>query len=263
MNKKIEFINEKGLTIRGIVHVPKEYETAVVVCHGFPSNHEANTPKRIARNLESRGYLVLRFTFSDSYPSDGNFENKLMSNEVNDIKCAIDFVYNNFSFKRLVLFGHSTGAIDSSLYAYKDKRINKLVLSGVVSDLKHAARYDFSDEQIKSFWERNYIIYNSPGKWIHRKKLRKKFYDEFFKLNIPKAIKKYNRPLLIIHGEKDPIIPSWKDPLELYALANKPKRLVIVKDAGHSYKDIDGTYRNPLPWKRFISELDAFLRKNK
>jgi len=65
--------------------------------------------------------------------------------------------------------------------------------------------------------------------------LRKTFYDEFFTLNIPAAIKKYKKPLLIVHGEKDEAIPVGKDPHELFQMANKPKKLAIINGADHKF----------------------------
>jgi len=251
MIKQVSFKNGEGLILRGFVNEPKKYETAVISLHGFPGSCESKIQKRLLKNLGKLNYLTLIFDFSGSNKSQGKFENKLMSKEVKDIKYAIDFLCKNYKFKKLVLIGHSTGAIDASLYACKDKRINKLILSGAVSNLKHAAKYDFNDEQIKSFWEKGYIVYKWPGKWTHNKRIKKAFYDEFFTLDIPKAMKKYKKPLLIIHGEKDESVPL-KNAKELYKLANKPKKLVVIKGAKHSYDNIKQFKQVVYHIKRFI-----------
>jgi esterase/lipase len=122
----------------------------------------------------------------------------------------------------------------ASLYAHKDKRIGKLILLGAVSDLKHAVHYDFTDQQIHNFWKKCYITYNKPDSWVHHKRLKKSYYNEFFTLNIPKAIKKYHHPLLIIHGTEDHAIPL-KEAKELHNIANKPKRLIFIKGADHRF----------------------------
>jgi len=231
MRKKVEFKNRKGLKLKGIVSGPKNAKTAIVVLHGFPANMDGSQ-KRVCNALNKHGYLTLRFSFGGTPPSEGKFEDKLMSKEVDDTKYAIDFMYKNYKFKKLILAGHSTGAIDGALYAYKDKRISKLILSGVVGKLSEAARYDFTDWQVRDFWKKGYIIYKRKGRWYGNKKLKKAFYDEFFKLDVLKSIKKFKKPLLIIHGEKD-VIPATKDPIELYKAARKPKKLVIMKGAGH------------------------------
>ena len=254
MEKKIEFKNSDGLILRGFVNEPKKYDTAVVFLHGFPGNCNVSTAPRVAKSLGRLGYLVLRFDFSGTRISDGKFEDKLMSREVKDIKYAINFLAKNYKFKKLILIGHSTGAIDAALYAFKDKRINKIVLMGCVSKMDEAARYDFTDRQIRDFWTKGYIIYENPGKWYHKKKLKKAFYDEFFKLNIPKSIKKFRKPLLIIHGGKDESIPVGKDPRELYKIARKPKKLVVIKNADHGFS-------RPKYWRQVISHINRFIRK--
>ena len=157
-----------------------------------------------------------------------------MSKEVKEVKYAIDFLEKNFPFKKLVLIGHSTGAIDAALYAHQDKRVDKLIILGGVSNLKQAVRYDFSDQQVHDFWTKGYITYNKSGTWYHKKRLKKAFYDEFFTLDIPKAIKEYHNPVLIVHGSEDEAVPA-KEGYELYQIANKPKKLAIIKGADHRF----------------------------
>ncbi len=252
MIRNIEFRNRRGLLLRGFVSEPKSYHTAVIFLHGFPSNCQGHSASRILQAAAKTNYLVLTFSFSHSPPSEGRFEDKLMSKEVEDIQSAIDFLEENYSFRQLVLMGHSTGAIDAALYAHKDKRINKVVLTGAVSDLKNAVRYDFTDEQVHDFWKKGSIIYNRPGKWVHKHKLKKRFYDEFFTLDIPYAIQKYKRPLLVVHGEKDTIPVS--EPQALFKMANKPKKLVIIRDADHSFSQ-------PEPFKKLLTIVTEFIEK--
>ncbi len=252
MKREVSFKNRKGIILRGFVHEPKRYNTAIIFCHGFPSSSIGDNAKRTAKTFEKLDYLVLRFSFSGSPPSNGKFENKLMSQESREIKYAIDFLTKNYSFKNLILYGHSTGAIDVSLYAYKDKRITKVILGSAVGNLKQAVHYDFTNEQINSFLKKGYIIYNRPGKWVNKKRLNKKFYNEFFKLDVISAIKKLKRPLLIIHGEKDEAVPARKDPKELYKIANKPKKLVIIKGADHSFT-------KPFHWRKVVKEIQKFI----
>lgn len=225
--KQIEFKNNLKHTLRGYIHEPKIYKTALIFLHGFPGSMNG-TAKRFSNSMSKKGYLCMRFDFSGTNTSDGKFENKIMSQEVKDIKYGIDFLIKNYEFKKLILLGHSTGAIDAALYCSKDKRINKTVLSGAISKLDESASIDFSDRQVRDFWKKGYIIYKNLGKWYNNKKLKKPFYDEFFTLNIEKSIKKYRRPLLIIHGSEDEAIPV-SCPKELYKIANKPKKIVIIK----------------------------------
>lgn len=252
MIKRVEFKNKRGLTLRGYLHIPQHFDVAVLYCHGFPSSSRGHSASRIGKDLGSR-FLTLRFDFSGTPGSDGKFEDKRMSREVEDIRASIDFLYKHYLFKQLVLIGHSTGAIDASLYAYTDKRVNKLVLTGAVHDLTNAARYDFTDYQMYEFWKKGYITYRRPKHWVNGKKLKHAFYNEFFTLDIPHAMKKYHKPLLIIHGEQDQI-PWDKEGYALYKLANHPKKFVLIKGADHSFSA-------PLHWNSVVKHMISFIKK--
>lgn len=232
----VSFRNHQGLLLRGVVHEPKYYDTAVVYLHGFPGDMSGSAAD-FCSAFSGAGYLAFRFDFSGSGTSQGAFRKKRMSDEVRDTKAAIDFLSKQYRFRRLILVGISTGAIDAALYAHTDKRVSGLVLAAVVHRLDEAVHYDFSDRQAHDFWRKGYITYDRPGHWVHRKRLDKAFYDEYFKLDVPGAIKKYKRPLLIIHGENDEAIPL-KEPRALYTIAHKPKRLVIIPGAGHTFRPL-------------------------
>lgn len=264
--KPISFQNGQGLTLRGFIHTPTIqtnkkgtapiYETAIIFLHGFPSNCLGFSSTRMAKVMKkskSSNYLFLTFSFSHSPPSDGKFEDKLMSKEAEDIKYAINFLQKNYPFKQLILMGISTGAIDASLYAYRDKRISKLILMGAESDTKHSVRYDFTDQQVHDFWAKGYIVYNRPDHWVHKKKLKKAFYDEFFTLDISQAIKRYKRPLLIIHGENDEAVPL-KEAKGLLKMANRPKKLVIIKGADHRFS-------KPGDFRKVVKVINEFVKK--
>jgi dipeptidyl aminopeptidase/acylaminoacyl peptidase len=252
MIKKISFKNQKGQTLRGFVHVPKQYDTAFIVLHGFPGSCTGSRVPKTCKMLEAKGYLAMGFDFSGTNISDGKFEDKLMSQEAKEIKYAIDFLENNYKFKKLILHGHSTGAIDAALYAYKDKRISKLIISGGIDRLENAARYDFTDTQVRDFWTKGFITYNAKSYWTHNKKLKKAFYDEFFTLDIPSSIKKYKKPLLIIHGDNDEAVPVERAYL-MYEQANNPKKLVIIKGSDHSFTKKD--------WlKKQVNEIVKFAQ---
>jgi uncharacterized protein len=251
MIKSIEFQNGRTLTLRGFVHEPDNFETAVVFLHGFPASNNYPVSTRIGESLEKLNYLVLRFEFSGTNSSDGQLECKLMSEEVKDIKYAIDFIQSNYKFNELILVGHSTGAIDAALYAYQDARIDKLVLLGGVGNLKEAISYDFSDEQVNEFLTNGYLTFKRKNYWTYNKKLDKAFYDEFFTLDVLGSLNKFEKPVLIIHGEKDEDVPVSKDPIELHKAATN-SRLVIIKEADHKFLEQEH-------WKELITEIDKFI----
>src|SRR3989338_911736 len=235
--KKISFLNKDNLALRGFVY--KSFfgsDTAIVFLHGFPG-HCSGCAQRFCRVLSCFGYLTMGFDFSGTDTSEGKFSEKLMSKEVSEVKYAIDFLEKNYGFKRLFLIGISTGAIDAVLYAHSDKRVNGVVLLSGVADLKRGVHYDFTTEQIAAFKKKKYIVYDRSGKWYHGKKLRKQFYDEFFVLDIASALKKYKKPLLIVHGSDDEAVPVL-EANDLYKAAHEPKKLVVISGADHQFSSL-------------------------
>jgi uncharacterized protein len=250
--RPVSFRNHRGLLLRGTVHIPTQYDTAVVFLHGFPGTMDG-TAKRFCTALARQGYVCLRFDFSGSGTSEGRFDQKLMSEEVKDINAAITYMKKEYPTKQLILVGISTGAIDAALYAHTDKRVSSLVLLSGVSDLARSVNYDFTAWQVRDFWMKGYT-YHIQKPWMkHKGKLWKAFYDEFFTLNIAQSLKQYHRPLLILHGEYDTAIPVQKDPYELFALARKPKQLVIIPRADH-------TFSKPLHQRKAIAAITTFIR---
>ena len=57
----------------------------------------------------------MRFEFNRTNTSERKFQDKLISQEVKDIKYTIDYLNKNFNFKKLILNWTSTGAIDAAL----------------------------------------------------------------------------------------------------------------------------------------------------
>lgn len=122
MEKRVEFRNEKGEKLVGILHVPgREKGEGVILVHGYTGNKdEHGFFVNLARRLCERGFLVLRFDFSGHGESEGNFEG--VEKEVKELRRAMKFVGK----KRLILIGLSLGAVVSVL-AW-DNRVKKLIL---------------------------------------------------------------------------------------------------------------------------------------
>ncbi|MDD9953717.1 MAG: alpha/beta hydrolase [Candidatus Woesearchaeota archaeon] len=228
--KPVSFKSGKH-TLRGFVHEPKQYDTAIVFLHGFPGHCEGKTAKSILPHLKE--FLLLKFDFAGTDLSDGKFEDKLISKEVKDVKAAINFVAKTYKPKQIVLFGHSTGAINAALYAYKDKRIKKIILAGGTGDLKRGVQYEFTPVQVKSLWEKGYFTYRRPGDWMHNKRVKKRYYDEFFKLDVLKSLRKFKGKTLVIHAENDEYVPKIN--ADELAQACRTK-VITIKNADHQFR---------------------------
>ena len=78
-----------------------------------------------------------------------------------------------------------------------------------------------------------------------------------------KYIAQVRAPLLILHGDRDPVIPVAMG-RELFRLANEPKRLAIFPGGGHSdlYLDGNGALEAMRDWIRGLSATDCRSRRH-
>ena len=246
------FVNRYGEKLRGGYTEAPNASVCLVFLHGFPGTSEYIVSQRMDR-FAALGFDVLRFDFSGSGRSEGKFAQKRISKEVSDTGAAIDFVVSRDPQKKIVLVGHSTGAIVSALYGHTDRRLQAVVLLGGVSDLVHGVRYDFSDEQVRDFVTNGFICYNRPGSWVDGKTLEKGYLDEFYTLDVCGALSQFARPCLIVHGTEDESVPWEKDPQELYAAARHPKLLIGVEGADHKFTEEEH-------WSEVEKHLVGFVR---
>ncbi|MFX1256943.1 MAG: alpha/beta hydrolase [Promethearchaeota archaeon] len=172
-----------------------------------------------------------------------------LENQIRDIKYAIDAAIDKMEKRnkgpdRVILIGHSMGAVASLTIGIQDPRIDKVFgISTLYSIEDFLADDDNNKEQDKSlislgkrileklkeqlsppYWFKKFIGFVSKGKTF----LMPKYY-----LN-EEIIKK----VYIIHGTKDVYVPfekTGKKIIEQYNL--KEDRYLLVKNGGHSFEE--------------------------
>ena len=109
---------------------------------------------------------------------------------------------SNINPKEIYLVGHSRGGGIALLKAAQDKKIKKLALWASLSEFDSF----FRPETIKE-WEANGVVYAENKRTGQKLPLKKQFYDDYqnnkANLDIKKAAKMLEVPLLIIHGDQD------------------------------------------------------------
>jgi hypothetical protein len=143
---------------------------------------------------------------------------------IRDAQAAYDFARARYPAKRIVLFGESLGtAVAVALAAGRE--IGALILDAPFTSAADvgASAYPFA-----------------PVRWLMKDTWRS---DE--------RIGRVSAPLLVLHGERDTIIPiSFGE--RLFALAREPKRMVRFGNGGHVNLDEQGAAK---VWKEFLAGL--------
>jgi uncharacterized protein len=234
LQKSVE-IQSNGLTLRGMLHIPNgaSHKTPIVcIFHGFTSNKME--PHfifvKLSRMLETYGIASVRFDFSGSGESDGDFVNMTISKELEDAKNILDYV-KSLDFvesSKIGIVGLSMGgAVASMLAGDRNDDIKALCLwapAGVMKDLIAKGQ---NDEQAKSMSQNGY---SDIGGLL----LGKDFITDLMNVNIYAQASKFDKNVLLLHGDKDATVPmiASEKYLEIY---ETKAALHIIKGGDHTF----------------------------
>jgi len=201
---RIEFFSGKRRLI-GIFHPVKNKEKApvVITCHGLESYKDSNKYLQIAERFTS-DFSVFRFDFSGCGESEGDMI-KDLPNRIHDLIATINLMKENpyVDPDRIGLLGSSMGGYLSIIAANKER------IGAVVT------------------WSAPYVLdLNLDG--LDETSLSS------LKIDARDVVKRIKSPILVIHGDKDEIVPV-NHAIELYNNANQPKEIKIIKGADHRF----------------------------
>lgn len=267
-----EIKKENGIVIRGIVNTPDDFDEnkkypTVIIFHGFGGDRNGGVGFRIkhANYLTDRGYVVVRFDFSGSGESDGDFYDMTVSREQKELEMIHDFTKIKYFVDkdRLYWIGHSLGGVLSSLMAYKLKP-RAMVLLAPASDmnnkdyLKVMAKTVFEGEiknakkleNNKSYEE---MIAKIEDADIGGAKIHKNFLIDFIKKDIYGSAEKYEGKVLIIRGTEDSLV--FRDSNEKLQKSYKDAIYEEIEGADHSFTNEDH--------RKYLYEMSyKFLNEN-
>ena len=231
--KQIRF-KADGLELDGELHVPsrdKVYST-LCICHGIPATPSDTTDKGytlLAQRFCNAGFTTLIFNFRGTGKSEGNLDILGWSR---DLQAALDYLYNlkEVDKTRFCLLGFSGGAAISIYTTAHDSRVSSVVTCACPADFRSISQRETPLDTIQRFrqigtikdkdfppsieeWQRGFETV-SPIKWID---------------------KISPRPLLLVHGDADELIPL-EHAYKLYRKAKEPKELKIIAGAKHKMR---------------------------
>jgi len=209
------FLKAKGKTTKG----------TVVFSHGNAGSlgHHLGFVMWMAE----AGYQVLMYDYRGFGKSGGTVDRKGM---VEDVKAAFDYALSrkDVASNHIISYGHSLGGAKSvtALAEKQPEGLRAIVIDGAFSSYQAMAKYIGGDVGAKLISDEL-----SPKDYISKIK---------------------GVPLLVVHGEKDAVVP-FSQGKDMFDLANQPKTLFAVKEAGHgdALSRDSGEYR-----KRMLVWLD-------
>jgi len=237
-----------NLRLPGEVYFPENTKRpcpALCLCHGIPSGQPSSSDDRgypgLAERFCAAGFIALIFNFRGAGLAQGNLD---MLGWAQDLKAAIDYLasLDEVDKSRLCLLGSSAGAALSVYAAANDPRVSCLVTLacpaefGFLTDKQRAEATIDHFRSIGVIRDKDFPL--SVDEWL----------EGFSTVSPMRWIGRISpRPLLMIHGEKDDLVPV-EHAYKLYEKAGEPKELVIIPGAGHRLRLEEKAITNALDW---------------
>ncbi len=214
--------------IYGITSTPDvERKKVAVICHGFNGTHHFG--RDYFQTLNQLGYMVYTFDFPNGSihsRSDNNTLRMSIPQEVDDLKAIVRHFQQRADVDKdnIVLIGESQGGLVAALAAgdLKDE-VSRLVLV-------------YPAMCIPDNWNARYpkesMIPDTTDLW--GVKLGRNFFLELRKMkDVYKSATRYEGPVQIIQGSKDPIVPLSDSErlMKLYRQAH----IGVISGAGHGF----------------------------
>ena len=226
-SKKVSFPNASGQTLSGILDVPAGAPVAYALfAHCFTCSKNLKAATNIARAMTEAGIAVLRFDFTGLGDSGGAFEDTSFSSNVNDLLSAADWLGSEYRSPE-ILFGHSLGGTAVLQAAPKVPSAVAVATIGSPADPSHVAHmFRESEQELRDKGIAEVQLGGRPFS------VREAFLDDLDKHDLPGAVGKLRKALLIMHSPLDEIV-EVENASALFAAAKHPKSFVSLDKADH------------------------------
>ena len=215
--------------IYGVLSTPvngQKKHPIVIVAHGFNGSHHFG--RSYFKMLNEMGYMCYTFDFpcgGTGSRTDNNTVNMSVIDEQKALETIVRYFksHSDVDKKNIVLLGSSQGGLIAALTAASlQKDISKLIL-------------EFPALCIPDNWNSRYPqvsdIPDTTKVW--QVPIGRQFFTELRNMDPYQAVEAYRRPVLIIHGDADPVVPIdySRRAVKLY----KDARLLEIPNAGHGF----------------------------
>jgi dipeptidyl aminopeptidase/acylaminoacyl peptidase len=229
--ERVHLTSRNGARLAGVLHRPRDVglagRSAVVLCHGMESTKDGTKHRALAAELETRGYVVLRFDFSFVGESSGRFQDLTIGGEVEDLGGACDWLWRHGT-TAIGLIGSSLGGTVAVLFAGAEPRVRALVTIAALS--RPLGIVERLGPTRVAEWRRSGVRQESSGV------LGRAFLDELAGLDVLGAAARLSAATLVTHGDRDDVVPV-ADAHALYAALPEPKALAITRGCDHRYSE--------------------------
>lgn len=195
----------------------------LIMAHGFRGSMEGGGRAAYLSQMASLFVNVLRFNFTGS---------QILSHQIEELNAVLDFAKKEYKNPRIFLLGRSMGGAASLVTASRRSEIAGLALWATPNDLHATFKNALGTDNYNRLKNGETLNLEDERGSIT---LTPDFVSDLDNYDLQAMLKAWQkRPLLVIHGSEDETV-NVEQAQRSFALAGRPKKLVIVNGADHSF----------------------------
>ena len=246
---ELNFLSSSGLSTPAILATPSTpTNCGVILCHGFLSDKNSRTNRRLTELLVPQGISTLRFDWIGMGKSPDPFSTLRLKDCEDQLDTVIETLYER-GLIRLGLIGSSFGGLLAILSASRHPTLRALGLKCPVVDFPEVLRLEFGQEAMGR-WKATNHIPNIVGDGSPTP-LHYAFYQECLTYDVYHALSSIKIPTLVVHGNQDELIPQPQID-RLMKTLNTTKELQLVEGADHRFG-------RPEEFRRMTNHLSQWM----
>ncbi len=228
----LNFLSSSGFSTPAILAEPDTpTNLGVILCHGFLSDKQNRTNRRLTELLVPQGIATFRFDWYGMGETQEHFSKLSLKLCEEQLDAAFQ-VLQERGITQLGLVGSSFGGLLAILSAPRQDSLQALGLKCPVVDFPEALRLEFGHEAMGRWKSTNHIP--NIGGQSSPVPLHYDFYEECLAYDAYAALSHIHVPTLVIHGDQDELIPRPQID-RLMTTLNTTKQMKLIKGAGHQF----------------------------
>ena len=236
-SERFNFPNGKGEQLAATLDLPLGKPTAFALfAHCFTCGKDNLAAKRIAERLAINGIAVLRFDFTGSGSSEGEFANTHFSSNVDDLVAAADHLRKMVGAPA-ILIGHSLGgcAVLAASHRIADARC-VVTIAAPYGPAHVTGLFKAHIDTIRQQGEVEVALAGRPFR------IKREFLDDVAGKKLDDCLATLRKALLVFHSPTDDTV-GIDNASHIFTAAKHPKSFVSLAGADHllSKKD-DAVY---------------------
>ncbi|GAE25481.1 peptidase S15 [Halalkalibacter wakoensis JCM 9140] len=228
-------------TLAAVLHKPEDHQQpspTIIFVHGFVGSKvgEHRMFVKAANYFSNKGFVCFRFDFSGCGESEGDYKDVTISNQINELKSAIEYVSQLQEVDRnnIIIIGHSLGGALTALTAYQFPFIKHVILWAPVAN-------PYQDITSITGMEAEQIAHKH-GYYDYRGfLLSHSFFEDLKKHHPLKSIQRFPGTVYLVHGANDQDIPSHSSKAYIQSLSesgyDQEREYSLINGAGHTFSN--------------------------